>query len=29
LVEGVVGWGDLAPLLSLLEKLFLCHWHGE
>jgi hypothetical protein len=25
----VVGRGDLAPLLSFLEKLFLSHWHGE
>jgi hypothetical protein len=25
----VVGWGDLAPLLSFPEKLFLSDWHGE
>jgi hypothetical protein len=25
----VVGRGDLAPLLSLFQKLFLSDWHGE
>ncbi len=27
-VEGVVGWGDLAPLLGFLEKLLFGYGHG-